>query len=303
MKKRNQVLGLIVVLLIIANLSLLTSSGGREIGRDFSVKDTTSLQSISIVHRDFENFLEKKAGVWLLNGTYNIDKRFQQILLAVLTRVRVKGQLGGAQARGVLELVEKNGLVVTLKGEEDVTFTVVGNGTLTKTYFVSSENEVFEVEIPGYKDYVGGIFQLTTDQWKDRLLFRSSIQTIQSVLIQYREEEDLKVSFEDRFFAVEGLAAYDTTAVFDWLKTYEFLQANERMSKGAFERYDSLLETTPLARVIVDDLASTEPFTMDIFQRLSNENIHLVRTGDGAMVVFEKRRVDAMLKKKSDFSL
>ena len=301
MKVKNIRLIGLVILLIAVNLffwswkptySQLNYQPGR-----FAVKDSAFVEEVVLTTTDSENVLTKNENTWLLNDRYEVDENLRKILLSVLNKVRIKRQLTEAEIKEIRS-ADSPEVNVKIRGTEVPAFTVKGNANLTRTYFLDEETgEGYEVEIPGYSDYVGGIFQLNKDQWRDRNVFSGNWRSIQELDIDYIDPErrDLKIDFEGDFFRVADIQQLDSNRVVEYLDRYLNIQANERLSTGRFDRYDSLAETTPLVTITIDDIKINDPIQLDVFPSLPGENILLVLDENEEMMVFNRNRINQLL--------
>ena len=190
---------------------------------------------------------------------------------------------------------------VDFLGDYQENFQVLGDANATKTYFLVAD-EGYQVEIPGYSDYVGAIFQLRKDQWRDRLVINGNWRSIQKLEVDYAGEgEDLSIRFADAFFEVSLVDALDSNAVINYLNEFEFLRANERISPGRFPRLDSLAQTAPEAIITIDDIKGSEPLQLVIFPAIPGDQFRLVLDPNNLMAVFEEERVRALLRRPADF--
>ncbi|MEM9327560.1 MAG: hypothetical protein AAGA85_17975 [Bacteroidota bacterium] len=304
MRRKNQWLLVAFVILLISNVVLMFSN--RATGtivktNQFAVADTTLITRILIQGNNEQNTLERTSGGWQLNGKYSVDRYLRKILFAVLQEVSVRRELSPSEVSRFWEQLDERGYEVKLAGVENAQFHVIGNEKYTRTYFLVDDQEGYEVEIPGYRDYVGGIFQLTSDQWRNRELFRGSFNSLQSVVIDHQQGEDLSIEFGDRFFSVEGVSDLDSGRLVNYLRGFESLQANEIVSAARFVRYDSLSGTVPMAIVQLVDIAWNRPFELRVFPMLPGERIHLAVAQDGTMAVFQASKIQQLLARPQDF--
>ena len=154
--------------------------------------------------------------------------------------------------------------------------------------------------MPGYKDNVVDIFLLHPDQWRDRLVLDASWRSIQELSLTRRNEDPLTLTFDDKFFLVNGSTAQDSSAVVDYLNQFQYFEANEMLSAGRFPRFDSLAQTQPLATIEIDDIKQGEPIQLSIFPTLDNQAYHLV-ISEGEMMVIDAGRVEGLLASAQDF--
>lgn len=306
MKKKNLRLFSIAGFLVIVNLTFFLSSSGtfsREKNYTIAIADTSAVVSVKLTKGESVNTLQREGEGWTLNQEFGTDPGYTRILLAVMNRMAVKRRLGDTQLEDLKNRVESDAVLVEL-AEQGRSFYVLGNRTYTKTYFLEPNLKVgYEVEIPGYRDFVGGIFQLTTDQWRDRLIFRGNFRTIDRIQVKRNEQTVFNAGLKDSYFQIDGLAAYDTLAFVNFLNGFNYLQANERISSGKYPQYDSLRNTADKSQLIIHDLGLAEPLVLDIYPALPGENFQLTVVNDKDMTVIASSRIQNWLKKPADFSL
>ena len=290
MAGRNKRLIGIIVILLVSNIFFFFSgnkSGSLSFEEDlFSVSDSSALNSIKMG----EMLLEKK-GAWKI-GLHQADLAFVDHLVNVLIRIRVKKPVGKMDSSQAIPIQINN----------DPIFHFSYNETKTKTYFIL-DGEGYEMEIPGFTDYVGGIFELEEDQWRDRLVYDGSWRTIQNVRLDYVEgdQDDFEIQFEKDFFKIEGIAQIDTTTLMNYLNQFQYFQANERVSPGRIPAMDSISKTEPFAYLYFDDINIKQEILFTLFQKREEDLIHLLLDPKGEMIVVDQARVASILRKKEDF--
>ncbi len=294
MEKKNKRLLVVIAGLFILNF-LLLSRGNSSASTDFdermfSIQDTSSISSVHIGDVILRRAQDDKQQRWKV-GEYPADPAFVDHLLNVLLRVRVKKPVG---------TMTKGGVPIRIEGYEP--FDLAWNETKTKTFFVRDE-QGYEVEIPGFTDYLGGIFELEKDQWRDRLVYDGSWRTIQKLTLDYAadDQNDFAIEFEQDFFKISGVQEIDTAVMMNYLNQFEYFQANERISQGRIPAMDSLFQTEPLAELTIDDINQKTPITMIIFPRRPQDGFHLLLDPTGQMIAVDVQRTAQILMKKSDF--
>ncbi|WP_258105807.1 hypothetical protein [Marinoscillum sp. MHG1-6] len=298
MEKKNKLLLTLIMVVVAINLGLfLVPKKGSSVSFDermFVLPDTASVDQISFVGEN-EYSLTESNGRWLVNEDNPVDEGLMRLLMSIMQRVRVK--------RPVAE-VSQEGVKVIFGNNDANSFVVSGNATRTKTYFTQG-GKSYEVEIPGYRDYLASIFELHPDQWRDRLVLDESWRTIQELKLDYVEGDDrgFDIRFNDEFFVVENVSPIDSSGVVEYLNQFQYLQANERISVGRFPKYDTLAKATPLALLSIESINSLETMTYKIYEKLPGEGFHLVVGPDGEMLIFDQRRVSQILRKRDDFKL
>ena len=295
MSRKTTIYIVSIVVLLGLNLLLFFNESNKGNSFDdqlFSVADTTAIKSVSILKEAGEILLEREGSGWRLNNKYRADVNFQQVLSTILSRVRVQREVGKLEGDGTIK--------VEMEGESLVVDFKVGS-LGTKTFFIK-DGVGYQVEVPGYRENVGNIFELTEDQWRSRLVFNGSWRTIQSLELT-GQDHSLDIRFNDKFFSVAGVDRIDSTAVINYLNQFQFLQANEMISSGKFPELDSLKNTSPLATLAIDDIASSGTIRFEIYPSLYGHSYHLVTKNGEDMMVFSLDRIRELLKSASDFQL
>ncbi len=289
----------VIAILLVANLGLVFTDGLQSSSsfddKLFLIENIGQVNSVMISHQDKKIELAKDQSAWKLNNDFDADENFVQILLSLLNQVRVKRAVGtlAEESFGNIEVRFEDGTLLT--------FDFASDPLGTKSYFVK-DKIAYQVEVPGYRDNVVNILQLTEDQWRNRIVFDGSWRTIQKLTLASGGNE-LMITFRDQFFEVDGIAEIDSTGVVDYLNQFQLFQANEMVSEGRFPEMDSLRSSAPLAILSIDDIQSSEPIVFRIYPSLAGQAYHLVIKNDDIMMVFDQRRIQSLLKFNEDFKV
>lgn len=295
--KNKKLLGIFLALLVVNLLFLLVGNKSSSISFDekkFSLQDSSGITSVKLNEVEL---IRNEYGQWMVNGNYPIDPNLNRLLFSILKRVRVQKPVFMAKQEGVR---------VEISGEQPIIFNVWGNLTKTRTYFsLEGEDEVYQVQIPGYNEYVGGIFELNADQWRERLVMNESWRTIQKLELDYLtdDKKDLSIAFEKDFFLVDGVQVLDSNAVVNYLNQFQYFQVNEWISEGRFAQYDSLSKKPPLATLTIESINSDLPVLFEIYPKLPGDKIYLVMAYDESLFVVDDQRMTGILLENKAFEL
>ena len=306
MRIQNIVLFIMSILLIISNLllfnlkpELVNLSFDPDL---FMVRDTSEIERFQFQSKVLNHYFSRQEG-WKINNKFPSDPNLLKMLFMVSKRVKVSRALTGNEKNQLLNRNEEMGtlVILTVDGREQ-SYSVVGNSNKTKTYFIQNE-EVYQVNIPGYQDFLASIYKLKLDQWRNRLVFKGNWRTIQKIEVVYPEKSDKNfvIRFEETFYKVDGLKEIDSSAVVTYLNQFEYLQANERISLGFSSAYDSLSQTVPEMIISISDIKYKLPIEIKIFPELPGQSIRLIMDQDDELMVFESKRILAYFKSRSDF--
>ncbi len=287
---------IIVAILLVLNLGLVFTKGSlsRSSFDDelFAIQDIELVQSIEITKNGELIKLARAENSWQLNDRFEADQNFMQVLFSLLSQVKVKRSVGtlDQEVAGTIKITSTNGALY---------FDFASDPLGTRSYFVK-DGTAYQVEVPGYRDNVVNIFQLSEDQWRDRMVFDGSWRTIQKLTLDSKENE-LTITFNNQFFEVEGVAVIDSSGVVDYLNQFQVFQANEMLSEGRFPELDSLKATNPLATLRIEDIQNSDQIVFQIYPNLNGQPYHLVTKNDQSMMVFDQRRIQSILKSNQDF--
>lgn len=287
---KTQKYAVTIMVLLIANLVLFFGDnliGFKEADTSYFDFSDGQIEAIQIENSIDSVLLERVEQNWILNGQFEADLSFVNILLSVLDRLEegrnLKEWKQGPSGRIILRW--ENGKM------DEVGYAV--NPNRTKTYFISGD-EIVQVAVPGYRDNVAGIFELHSDQWRDRLVFDGSWRTIQKVNVE-NGGESFEIKFSNDFFLLDGENPNDSSAVIDYLNQFQQFQANEMISVGRFKGLDSLSKLKPLAKITLDDIKQELPITFRIYPNEASENYHLVIDSQERWMVIDARRIQQLL--------
>jgi hypothetical protein len=299
MRKSNSILFIIAGILLVSNVVLFLMRGsGKSLSFDaelYKIENVADINLIRISGKKDTIVLENGPNKWLLNDEYDVDEGLRRLLLSILQNVKVMKPVS---------LKPTDSIEVLIQGAHELHFNVFGNLTKTKTYFHElSSGQSYEVAIPGYSDYLGGIFELSSNQWRDRVIMDENWRTIKSFLLQYKvdEIEDVFLEFDDTFFNVKGVSRMDSSFVVDYLNQFKLFEVNEIISAQTFPKYDSLSRTTPLAEIKISTINQRDPITLKAFPSIENQPFHLIVDDSGELMIMDDQRLAQILVKQVDF--
>ncbi len=291
-KNRNLLvwfLGLLIINVVFA-LTGEKSSGVSFDENLFIVQDTSSIEQVQVG----EVTLTRSGSDWVVNNKYAADHGLQRLLFSMLQRIKVKRPV---------EVEPKDIVKVSIVGGEENTFELFGNSTKTRTYSkFPDDDQVYEVHIPGYNEYLGGIFELNQDQWRDRLLVNATWRTVQNLSVKYEDPsaKNLEIAFDDQFFEVKGITPIDSNYVVEYLNQFEYFQVNEWVSTGRYPQYDSLVNTPSMATIQLESINESMPLEIKVFKKLPGDRFYIAKSS-GQMFVIDERRMQNILKRPENF--
>ncbi|WP_422359425.1 hypothetical protein [Reichenbachiella sp.] len=298
-----------VGLLVISLLLMWAGKKDRAVSIDkslFAVADTTSMTGIVIQSDSHEISIQRKAKDWRINDEYKADPQLIYLSQRILNAVQTQRPVSKSNFASIKDELEEKGklVAVLLSTGEERRFYAGGNAAKTTAYFGNEDlSNIYTVAIPGYKSYLSGIFELSLNQWRDRVLFASSWRTIQELTIDYSSPElkDLNIYFENQFLAVNGIQALDTAALINYLQPLEFFQLNDYLSAGAFPRYDSLMGVNPIAQITLKDINQENNRELKVYPKIDGERFYLLTNQAKEMMVVDEGRMQRLLVQSNQF--
>jgi hypothetical protein len=263
------------------------------------LSDTTKISRIEMISAENSVVLSKANNNWMVNDKYKVDRSIRNFLVGVLKLVRVKREVGPSQLAEVKQWMA-TGRKVIISGEQGVLteFTATGNPSKTESYFtVAGDSKVYQVELPGYPNYVSGIFEFTENQWRNRLLFSSDWRSIQSLTVDYADDQkkDVTIAFDKTTLKVVDLPEADTLVLENYIQQYESFFTNEFISKGQIPVYDSLMNTTPVATIRLRDIDSAKNMELDVYPGPADQPYVLLKDEAGNYSVCDAGRIRSLL--------
>lgn len=298
-----------VGLLVVSLLLMWAGKKDRIVSVDkslFAITDTTLITGVVIQSENQEISIQRMENDWRINNQYKTDPQLVYLSQRILNAVQTQRPVSQSNLSSIKGELEKNGELVTIQlstGEEKK-FYAGGNKAKTTAYFGTEDlSKIYTVAIPGYKSYLSGIFELSLNQWRDRVLFASSWRTIQSLNIDFLDTElsDLNIYFENQFLTVEGINSLDTAALINYLQPLEFFQLNDYLNRGVFPKYDSLLDVAPMAQLSLKDINSDKDRTLTVYPKIEGERFYLLTNQQKEMMVVDEGRMNKLLAQPSFF--
>ena len=303
-KKRNIRLAaflLAMIVITIVTYILVQPKDSAGIDKSLFAFDNT-LDVTKVVFETGEKVtLELNANRWVVNGEYEADPQRISVLFAILKQISIRRQVAKVQEAQVDQLMNKKGAKVSIyNGEELInSFNVTGDESKSLTYMKYDDEKSYLVEIPGYKSYLAGIFQLDENGWRNPLVFDLNWANLASVSVNYPDQSinDISIMFDDRNLIMEGLPKADSSKLGDYIDDISLLYVNDYLKKSEFS--DSLIANTQ-AGIVVRDIAGNN-FTLEIFGKKSAKE-YLVRIDSVDYGVIESSLIMKVTKPKSYFT-
>ncbi len=303
------ILGLLVVSMIALGIQDDTNFNTMEDKDIFSVPDTSMVDLISIKVKEKTIQLKKTNSNWVINEKHAADKNMIRVLLSILKDVEILRIVPNTQQKDIAQDILDNGFIIEIYNGDKIinSFYIAGNSNKTITYMMSvDKQDPMIVSLPGYENYVAGIFEIAENDWRDRTILSTNWRTLQKLRISYTEypEYNLNIKFDFNFLTIEGVSPLDTTRMMAYIGEFNSLQADRFINKGQIPQYDSLLRTPPTVTMTIVDIDSKNSKTIAFFPMIKHDPMMLAYIKEDAqMALFEAARIQNLFAIKSDFDL
>ncbi|ELR69649.1 hypothetical protein C900_04874 [Fulvivirga imtechensis AK7] len=242
---------------------------------------------------------------WKVNGQYEADPQRISVLFAILKQMRVRRRVAKQQQGVIVERFKNDGMEVAFfEGDDKVhDFYVYGEEESRLTYVAESpESPAYIVEIPGYRSYLAGIYQLDKNGWRNPVAFDINWANLQSVKVIYpgREENSFDVVYGNSFYKISQLTATDTTKLTDFLDDVSLLYVNDYLNEDEEEQYSQIIKAIPQASVQVTDVAG-RIHTLEVYDVLPDNRQIMGRIDSTDYVILNLNETRKILRPKSFF--
>jgi hypothetical protein len=281
MKKNRVALIIALILLLAAAILYFTNSGTtlRKSVSDFSVKDTATVTKLFLADKNNnEVTLERTAnGTWLVDGKYTAQTAKISSFLKTLADLEVRSPVPLAARNNVItrmavlakkiEIYQVRPMInifgkVKLFPREKLTRTYyIGDVTQDNlgTYMLmEGADEPYIVHIPGFRGFVSTRYSTLKADWRDYTVFKTPINKIQSVQVEFPSNPDQSYRFDVRdnqhislqtYPGGKPVQSYDTLNVLNFLASFEDV------------RFESLLEHL-IPKEYIDSVSASTPKTI-----------------------------------------
>ncbi|MDH5598511.1 MAG: hypothetical protein OEY34_05275 [Cyclobacteriaceae bacterium] len=207
----------------------------------FSIEDSNSVNIVKINRSDATFTLSYEGVNWKVNSKYNADNSLIKVFFAALTEMRIRRPLSALEKDSVNALIIGKGTKVEFYSEDHLiqSFYTYGDEENSLTYITKGKDEMpFLINIPGYRTYLYGIFQLSQNEWRDPLVFRDmNWRNLGSIEVEFPDqpENSFSIKMGNEFFKIDGITSTDTTKLIDYIDKISLLQVKKYTNGNELE--------------------------------------------------------------------
>lgn len=150
----------------------------------FIIKDTASINKITITNSLDTVILTKTEGRWIVNNRYNINALMLSLCLKVLSEVEIQSAFSGEMAGSISEIILKNGAKVEVSSNTKTIATVWYFPDIARKMvyaMADGTNKPFVVAIPSYNGNFAGVFYSHHRAWRNENITTFNLKNINIV--------------------------------------------------------------------------------------------------------------------------
>lgn len=258
-EKRNKRLFLLFLLLVTTTAVLVYTQQHSEEKFEqkdiFKVEDLKAIDKVELRAAKDTVSLSFSGNRWLVNGTEPADRDMIDVLFATLLQAEAKRPVTESKNDSIAQHIQQTGVTVNLfeQGSLIKSFVAGGNGTKSEAYFVNDAAQAYVMQIPGYRVYVSGVFELSESDWRDKYVFAFNWTNFKNLRVAFpgKSADNFEIKMLNDYFGIEGIQA-DTTRLNDFLDAVSLLTVDQYVSA------DSLQKQVPVLTITVSDIADRQ---------------------------------------------
>ena len=245
---------------------------------NFAIPDTASISKISITSSFSKPMTMERevGGPWKLNTKYEVAPVMMGLLLTTIRNVEMMRPVPASESKAVLQNMKTQyrKVEIFVKGELYKTY-IIGDDAQDNigTYMKLEDGDVYVCHLRGFNGFLSPRFDVSLSEWRHKLLFSSTPQSIQSIEVKYpaKPEANFKIKFEGKRFGIEGANQFDTAATVDFMLRFRrmYLERFFKESSPHFE--DSILKTQPEWTVELVDIDKTKSHLIYLYATTSED--------------------------------
>ncbi len=304
-KKNIFLAGSLLALLLFVIALFLNAGKNEEVDKEvFKVQQLDEIDRVQLSSKGRDVNLSFNGSRWMVNEAYQADDQLITVLFATLQQAVPKRLIASSIRDSVSNAIRTQGIHISLFKEEEKlkNFYVGGDEASRLTYFMDDDNGPYIMNIPGYRVYVAGIFEVDENGWRDKRIFNFNWRNFKSLKTEILSQPNQGFEIKDvgTGFDLVNSPTSDTTKLNNYLDAVSLLVAKQFVLRGSDHRYDSLLQTQPYVTIEVFDLGDNV-YKLGLYRPLDGDTNVLGQMGSEDAVLFDNEQVLPILKSKDYF--
>lgn len=307
-KRENIRLLIILTVLIAATVVVMTTGGPRRVSFNpelFSIQDTSQIDKIVVSGKSFINTLNKDNGFWKVNGKYQLDEGLRRTLLPVLKEIRIRRPAPESRRQEIADFLKDEGIKVEIFNGGALLKSFLSAGVKEEgiTWLMeTTSGQPYVVHLPGYESYLAGLFEITENDWRDRIVLTAQRQSFRRLTLEYPagSAEGFSILFDGLDLEMPGVADPDTGKVHDYLNLTEYILADKYLNPGEYPVYDSIVAGNPFATITVEKTNGRQD-SIVFFPKPESDPFIAGKLEGEQVALFEYNRIKEIFAERKDF--
>ena len=295
------ILGAIATLISVAQLLLQKDDGLSVDKKQFTLNQQTVITDVILNSKSSTNKLSYINGSWQVNSKYELDQNMRDVFFSVLSQLEIRRVISASQNDSIVNLAKKEGTHVSILNNQDTvkSYQILGDNDSQTSYLVDNEGIAFSIHIPGYRSYVAGIFEVPEADWRSRRVFSALFTNLNILEISY-PKESIEFRYKNSFFEIVDADA-DSTQLIGALENLLFLQTDQYLQSSDYSKYLASPPFQNKIATITTTQLSRKKETVSLYAAKNESAFYVGITSDSTFCLFNKKRLNKILVKKSDF--
>ncbi len=275
---------------------------------DFAVENIEDITKVFISNNiDGNLLLEKKNGVWYVNGNYEVSKPFMEFfLLETLKKIRVQGPVPLPARQNVISSMATMATKVEIYINNKLgKVYYVGNPTsdMSGTYmYLEGSKDPYITHIPGFDGFLSTRYPIAEREWVSKVIFDYKPEDVKSVDVNY--PMDVNTSFTvtrkgntNDFDITAAETAPKGTLNYASVKSY-FGMFIDKTCEGYIDlkpsTIDSIKKSGPVCIITLTDIKN-KITKLSVYKRSSTDRDHGLYDNKGNRLAYDPSRFNAMV--------
>jgi len=270
-KKNIQLLISLTAMIFIILLLFVFSNtkSGSTVDKDlFQVENLDKIDHVLIESKKGKTDLKFNGTKWIVNDKYEADRQMITVLFATLKQTIAKREVAIHLKDSLQKEISSNGVKISCfeSGTLSKEIWAGGNAQKTETYFQTKDGKPYLVTIPGYRVYVASIFELASNDWRNKQVFNFNWQNIKSLEVKYPADpkQSFIASFKGKYFSIEGIAT-DTTKLDRFMDGLFQLRSERILDSTEVKNYSNELAQRVMMEIAINDIGNRS-YPLILFQ-------------------------------------
>ncbi len=268
----------------------------------FQIETLDKIDLVSIESPKGKTELKFNGTKWRVNEKFEADQQMIAVLFATLKQTIAKRPVAANLQDSLQKEIIKNGIKISCfeTGVLAKEFWAMGNAQKNETYFQGADGKPYLVTIPGYRVFVASVFELPTNDWRNKQVFNFNWQNIKSLEVAFPSDakQNFKASFTGKFFSIEGIAT-DTTKLDQFMDALLQLRSEKILDSAQAKKYDTLVTRLPMMSIVIQDIGKRS-YPLILFPIEKGKDFIVGKIND-EIVLINPFSLKAIFKKKEFF--